>query len=503
MTRGTMKYFITTPIYYVNDAPHIGHLYTTLAGDILARYHKLIGDDVYFLTGTDEHGAKIAEAAEQKNLEPKQFADHISAQFKSLWKTYDIQYDRFIRTTDEDHIETVTNFLQKLNDNGFIYKGEYQGLYCRGCESYKKQSELVDDKCPDHNRVPEQLSEPTYFFKLSSFKEKLILLIKNQEMKINPESRRNEVLSFLNGQELEDVAISRQNVAWGIPLPWDGSQTIYVWVDALINYYTASVGKDSWPADLHLMAKDILRFHCVIWPAMLLAYGEKPPKSVFVNGYFTVDGVKMSKSIGNIIDPAKLLDEYPRDVIRCFLFKAFPFGEDGDYSFELLKEFYNGQLANELGNLVQRVLTMISNYQDGYLRKPPTSDAGFDIAKVESAWDIWQDSLNPLQFDVALRSIWALIKYANQYIDNNKPWELAKTNKEKLVVVLYNLAEVMRHLTVMLAPFMPDTAQEISKRLGLDMDENGSMDLSELRKWGKLKDGVRINLGERLFPRRG
>lgn len=496
-----MKYFITTPIYYVNDSPHLGHLYTTLAGDILARYHKMIGDDVYFLTGTDEHGAKIAEVAEKEQVSPKEFADKVSAQFKSLWTVYDIQYDRFIRTTDEDHIKTVTKFLTKLNENGFIYKGEYKGLYCRGCEAYKKQSELVDGKCPDHNRVPEQLSEPTYFFKLSSFKEKLISLIKNESMIISPESRRNEVLSFLEGQELEDVAISRQNVAWGIPLPWDDSQTIYVWVDALINYYTASVDMGLWPADLHLMAKDILRFHCVIWPAMLLAIGEKPPKAVFVHGYFTVDGVKMSKSIGNVIDPTKLLEQYPRDVVRAFLFKAFPFGEDGDFSFELLNEFYNGQLANELGNLVQRVLTMINNYQSGLINKPSAIDKDFDIAKVGSTWGIWQESLSKLQFDVGLKAIWALIKYANQYIDDNKPWELAKSDKDKLTVVLYNLTEVIRHLVYLLAPFVPDTAREISKRLSLDLNNNE--DLSELRKWGKLKDGTKITLGEGLFPRRG
>lgn len=495
-----LKYFITTPIYYVNDVPHIGHLYTTLAGDILARYHELIGDEVFFLTGTDEHGAKIAEVAEKKGIEPKEFTDQISALFKALWNKYDIRYDRFIRTTDTDHESVVADFLNKLKEKDFIYKGEYRGLYCRGCETYKKPSELVNGKCPDHNRVPDELAEPAYFFKLPQFKSQLIDLIKNDALLIQPEIRKNEVLSFLEGQELEDVAISRQNVHWGIPVPWDESQTIYVWVDALINYYTAAKEKSLWPADMHLMAKDILRFHCVIWPAMLLAIGEKPPKSVFVHGYFTIDGTKMSKSLGNVINPNDLLTEYPRDVIRVFLFKAFPFGGDGDFSQDLLREFYNGQLANELGNLVQRVLTMLKNYQNGVVIKQSESDSGFDISKVNDAWKIWGESLQKLQFDIGLKAIWALIKYANQYIDDNKPWEMAKTDKENLQVVLYNLVEVIRHLSIMLLPYMPDTAQNILKRLQTDISDHN---LSELQKWGNLKDGTEISLGEALFPRRG
>jgi methionyl-tRNA synthetase len=495
-----MKYFITTPIYYVNDAPHIGHLYTTLAGDILVRYHKLIGDDVYLLTGTDEHGAKIAEVAEKKGIEPKEFADQISAQFKSLWAKYDVKFDRFIRTTDADHEITVAEFLTKLKEKDFIYKGEYKGLYCRGCESYKKQSELVDGKCPDHNRVPEELSEPAYFFKLSQFKSQLIELIKCNALLIQPEIRKNEVLSFLQGQELEDVAISRQNVAWGIPLPWDNKHTIYVWVDALINYYTAAKEKNLWPADLHLMAKDILRFHCVIWPAMLIAIGEKPPKSVFVHGYFTIDGQKMSKSLGNVVDPDKLLEQYPRDVIRVFLFKAFPFGSDGDFSFDLLKEFYNGQLANELGNLVQRVLTMVKNYQNGVITKPKDIDPTFEIDKVSETWSLWKSSLDNLQFELGLKAIWALIKYANQYIDDNKPWGLAKSDSEKLAIVLYNLTEVIRHLSILLLPYMPDTASEISNRLGIKLQEDLLVDKQN---WGVLKDGTKIELSEALFPRRG
>lgn len=485
----------------MNDSPHVGHLYTTLAADILARYHKLVGDDVHFLTGTDEHGAKVAEIAEKKGLAPKEFADQISEQFKAVWAKYDITYDRFIRTTDADHEKAVVDFVTKLNEKGFIYKGEYKGLYCRGCESYKKQSDLVDGKCPDHQRVPEELSEPAYFFKLSGFKAELTKLIASNSLKIGPEIRKNEVLSFLEGQELEDVAISRQNVAWGIPLPWDESQTIYVWVDALINYYTEGKAKGLWPADLHLMAKDILRFHCVIWPAMLLAIGEEPPKSIFVHGYFTVDGQKMSKTLGNVIDPLKLTDEYPRDVIRYFLFKAFPFGNDGDFSHELLHEVYNGQLANELGNLVQRVLTMAKNFREGVvLETSLENNAGL----VKNTWQKWSDGLDQIRFDESLKAIWELLKYANQRIDETKPWELAKTDQKKLDEVLYELLENIRHLSWLLLPFMPDTAKKIAELLNEPVrDHLSNAEFDTISQWGGISAGTKVKLGEVLFPRRG
>jgi len=497
-----MKFYITTPIYYVNDVPHIGHAYTTFAADIVARFHRFVGDEVLFLTGTDEHGAKIAEAAAKKGQSPQAFVDEIAPKFKETWDTLGISYDRFIRTTDADHIKTVEQFLERLHKSGYIYKGEYKGLYCKACEEFKKSGDLVEGKCPIHGTVPEQLSEPTYFFKLSAFRDQLIELIRTDRLRVEPQIRKNEVLGFLEGQALEDLAISRENVAWGIPLPWDTKHTVYVWVDALINYYTAAEGT-WWPPTWHIIAKDILRFHAVIWPAMLLAVGEELPRNIFVHGFFTIEGKKISKSLGNVIDPLELAHEYSPDGLRFFLFRAFPFGGDGDFSSTLLKEFYNGSLSNELGNLVQRVLVMIQKYSGGSVPALSVRTSNVETAIVADVWRRWEEALISLDLHEAFVSVWDLVRFANQRIDETKPWDLAKNDHDHLNEVLYELAEILRHLSLLLTPLLPDTAMKIATLLKVPVaNEQTRAEFEHHKQWGELKAGTTISVGAVLFPRK-
>lgn len=498
-----MKFFITTPIYYVNDRPHVGHAYTTLAADIVARFHRFIGDEVFFLTGTDEHGAKIAEAAEKLGKTPQALVDDVSQQFRDVWDKLGISYDRFIRTTEMAHVETVNQFLGNLKERGFIYKGEYQGLYCKGCEEYKRAGDLVDGKCPLHNTIPELLSEPAYFFKLSAFQTELTKIIAHDEMRILPGIRKNEVLSFLEGQQLEDIAISRANVPWGIPLPWDETQTIYVWIDALINYYTAGKSADFWPPTWHLMSKDILRFHCVIWPAMLLAIEEALPQNMFVHGFFTVDGQKMSKTLGNVVDPQALLKNYSSDALRYFLFQTFPFGADGDFSASLLDEVYNSALSNELGNLVQRVIVMVQKYRGGTVPEVHTRVSNMETAIVADVWRKWEEALHNIQIDEAFKAVWELVKFANKRIDDSKPWDLAKTDDAQLDEVLYELLEILRHISLMLVPLLPEAAKKIAGLLNQEMHDTQLRAKFDLEiAWGKLKPGGIIPVGAVLFPRK-
>ncbi len=497
-----MKFFITTPIYYVNDKPHLGHLYSTLAADILARYHRFIGDEVLFLTGTDEHGSKIAEAAAKHHQTPPVFADNISTQFKQVWTDFDISFDRFIRTTDEDHVEAVKQFLQTLYDKHFIYKGEYHGLYCQGCEEFKKPADLIESKCPLHGTAPEQLSEPAYFFKLSAFQTELIKMIAHDELKVMPIIRKNEVLGFLENETLEDIAISRLNVEWGIPLPWDKRHTVYVWVDALINYYTARGA--FWPPTWHIVGKDILRFHSVIWPAMLIAAGLELPKGIFVHGFFTVDGQKMSKSLKNGVDPTELIKTYSPDTMRYFLFRAFPFGADGDFSYSLLDSFYNGALANELGNLVQRVLVMTEKYYGGMVPAVENRSSNIETAIVDDSWRKWGEALDTLRLDEAFKAVWELVRFANQRIDETKPWDLAKSDAGLLSEVLYEQLEIIRHIGLQLVPLMPDTSDKIATMLNIKLAEiTSTSHFNESKQWGKLASGTKLVPTDALFPRRG
>lgn len=450
--------YITTPIYYVNDKPHIGHAYTTIAADVLARHFKSKNDNTFFLTGTDEHGAKIAAAAQKAGKQPQEFVDYHAATFQKTWEALNIEYSKFIRTSDSEHEKVVTEFVANLKQAGFVEKRKYSGLYCIGCEKYLSENDLVNGLCPDHKTKPVEQSEENYFFLLSKFQDKLIKAIEKRELEIKPGARRNEVLGKLR-LGLEDVSISRASVKWGIPFPGDSSQTIYVWVDALINYYSATrIYKDleDWrkhPADVHLMAKDILWFHAVIWPAMLMALKLPLPKMVFAHGFFTISGEKMSKSRGNVLDPIELSAKYGADALRYALLREFPFGEDGDFSEETLKKRYESDLANSLGNLLQRVLVMINKYNINI----KSSAKGIGIAV--------RSEIESLHFDSALILVWDSLHKGNENIDKEKPWELAKSNTAKLQSVLHSEYNRLTTVADALEPFMPSTAKEIKRQL--------------------------------------
>ena len=539
------KFYITTPIYYVNADPHIGSAYTTIAADVLARYHRMINDEVFFLTGTDEHGAKIEEKAKEAGMEPQKFVDEIAAKFEFAWDELNISNDNFIRTTDLRHKKAVQNSLQHLYDKGDIYLGKYEGLYCRGCEQYKSEKDLVNGKCPDHNKKPEKTSEEGYMFKMSKYSEKILKKIKSDEFKIMPASRKNEILNFYKGG-LKDIAFSRKNVKWGIPLPWDKGHTAYVWADAFLNYLTGvnwsgAVGarhgaclqfKEYWPTDLHLMSKDILRVHSTIWPAMLLALDLPLPKQLFIHGFFLVDGKKMSKSLGNIIAPSDMVKKYGVDGARYLLMSATPFGHDGDVSFEKFDEKYNADLANGVGNLVSRTTTMVENYFDGKLHeinKEHTEGLKLDIIldqydpdniialntdrigqiihrSIEDIFKeeldlIYKESFFELKIDQSLESVFRLVRKCDKYINQYKPFKLIKEDKEKTAGVLYNCLEGIRIIAWMLLPFMPDTAKKIWLQLGLNPAKEMKKDFNKAIEWGGLSPDTKIKKGDVLFPR--
>lgn len=441
------KYFVTTPIYYVNDVPHIGHTYTTVAADVITRFWKQKGLDARLLTGTDEHGAKIAEAAKNHNQSPKQYADKIAAEFKKAWDLLNIDYARFIRTTDEDHIKTAQEFLQKLYDTKAIDAKPclYEGLYCISCEKFWKEEDLKDGLCPDHLKPPVKHSEENYYFNLSKYQGQLIELISSDKIKVGPKTRKNEVLGKLK-KGLEDISISRANLEWGIPLPFDPTHTSYVWIEALINYYTYGKPEGVWPAQLHLVGKDILWFHSVIWPAMLLAINEELPKEVFAHGFFSIDGQKMSKTLGNVIKPEDLIEKYGVDGTRYVLLAAFPFGEDGDFSFDNLDQIYNSHLANGLGNLVARVAKLCQN-------------CGFEAVEKINQFDPEVEKLlAEYKFNEALSWIWKIIQRADIRINETRPWELEGV---ELKQVLDELVSLILDIAYNLQPFLPETSQKI------------------------------------------
>lgn len=465
-----MKFYITTPIYYVNDKPHIGSAYTTIAADVLARWHRQQGDDVHFLTGTAEHGSKIAGSAKVAGQSPQDFVDKNVAFFKKAWATLDIKYDDFIRTTEKRHAEAVNLFFEKLYKTGKLYEGEYEGLYCVGHEAFIKEGDLdAAGNCPDHGKPPEKVKEINWFFKLSAYGDFLREKITSGQMQISPEIRRNEVLSLID-QGLEDIAISRRTAKFALPLPWDKEQTIYVWLDELFNYCSAiGYGKDDqlfkryWPADLHLIGKDILKFHCVIWPALLDAIGEPVPKKVYAHGYFTIDGQKISKSLGNAVDPVELVREYGTDAVRYFLLRDIPFGQDGDFSHARLKDRYNADLANGLGNLVSRTLNMVEQYVSDLDTKPNPDQIPIEIREALQPVDTFIDHLELHQ---ALASIWSAIKTADNIIEATKPWQLVKEGKgEKAAEVLSQLFQILLAVNAKIAPFLPDTHGKLSNLL--------------------------------------
>jgi methionyl-tRNA synthetase len=503
-------YYITTPIYYPSDKLHIGNTYTTVAADAVARFKRLTGYDVMFLTGTDEHGQKIQRIAEEKNTTPKEYVDGIVAGIKDLWKLMNISYDKFIRTTDDYHVKAVQKIFKQLYDQGDIYKGYYEGWYCTPCESFFTETQLVDGKCPDCGRPVEKAKEEAYFFKLSKYQDRLIKYIEEHPDFIQPESRKNEMINNFLKPGLEDLCVSRTTFNWGIPVTFDEKHVVYVWVDALSNYLTAlgydgenqdTIGK-YWPADVHLVGKDIIRFHTIIWPIMLMALGLPLPKQVFGHGWLMVDGGKMSKSKGNVVDPVILVDHFGVDAVRYYLFREIPFGADGLYNNEKFIKRINSDLANDLGNLVSRTLTMSEKYFNGALTHG-RFEGEFDESIRKTALDTAvkvENIMNKLRLSDAVDKIWELISRTNKYIDETMPWALAKdeANKDRLAAVLYNLSESIRIISILISSFLPDTAERINQQFNFTEDE---IAWESTRTFGVIEDGHIVKRGELLFPR--
>jgi methionyl-tRNA synthetase len=516
----TKKFYITTPIYYVNDVPHIGHAYTTIAADTLARYHRLQGEAVFFLTGTDEHGQKVEKAATERGLTPKAHADSMVGNFQQLWKKLEITNDAFIRTTDREHIAVVQEQLQKLYDKGEIEKRTYEGWYCTPDERFWTEKEIAEGKCPDCGRPVERISEDNYFFLMSRYQDRLIRHIEENPDYIQPESRRNEVLGFLRTQKLGDLCISRpkSRLSWGIELPFDRDFVTYVWFDALVNYLSATrylspaaegspdpLAREKfwWPANHHLVGKDILTTHSVYWSTMLMALGLPLPGNIFAHGWWTQDGKKMSKSLGNVIDPNEIVAAYGADAFRYFVLREVPFGLDGDFSRETFITRFNTELANDLGNLLSRVLTMIGKYFDNKI-PPSGAELALDRELQEvaaSAPAKADEDLSALAFAKYLQTCWALVTRANRYVEESAPWTLAR-NKDlaRLGAVLYNLSESLRLIGLYLYPVMPSTCQKIWDALGMDRQISACR-MHEEQQWGKLTTGTAVKPGAQLFPR--
>ncbi|MBU3965671.1 methionine--tRNA ligase [Patescibacteria group bacterium] len=509
------KFYITTPIYYANAKPHIGHAYTTVAADVLARFHRLQGEEVFFLAGLDEHGLKIQRIAEKAGKNPQGFVNEISQEFKRLWDKLNIKYDGFIRTTAPEHKKAVQKALQRLYDRRSIYKGMYEGLYCVGCEQFKTESDLVDGKCPDHNAAPEHLKEECYFLKMSELQNSLIKKIKKDEFQITPDKYKKEILSFLEKHKLRDISISRKNISWGIPLPLDSTHTIYVWVDAFLNYLTGIGWKgepnkipEQWPPDIQLMGKDILRVHATIWPVILLHLGISLPKKLFTHGFILSGGKKMSKTLGNTIAPEEMIEKFGVDGTRYLLMSAGTFGEDVDLTMERAAGKYEADLANGLGNLVARTLAMTEKYCEGKIpkiNKDPEKHPLRTDKNIHNWKKVWQDldeNLANLRLNEAIGSIWKFIAEADNYIERNKPWNLAKLGKtEELNWALYGLLDGIHQVAWQIYPFIPETSLKIAEAL----DIKGLLKKSPNYKdsWINIKPGTKIKKGAVLFPRLG
>ena len=467
------SYLITSPIYYVNAQPHVGHAYTTVLTDIIARRQRLNGLSVLLTTGTDEHGAKVAEVARGQKKTPKRFVDEQAELFKIAWQALGISYDDFIRTTEPRHEQAVELFLRQLKASGAVYEGVYEGLYCTGCEAFVDPGDLQDGLCPFHNRVPETVKEKNWFFQLSKYRDELVKRITNDKIIITPEVRKREVLSFL-ARGLKDISISRENQPWGIPLPFDPKQTVYVWVDALINYLTvAGFGADKakqaayWPAACHIIGKDILRFHCVIWPALLLAVGLEPPRQIFVHGFFTIDGQKMSKTLGNVIAPEDLVAKFGPEGARYVLVRHITPGEDTDIGLDKFSETYNAELKNGVGNLFARVLKLAQK-TEGFVISVPEKHTATDL--IRQSWVSYHQAFNNFNLAAALEQTQRLVAWSNRSVDTEKPWTINRP--DELAQVLAPILEVLRHIGLQLLPFTPRTAGTILKHLGVKLPAN-------------------------------
>jgi len=502
----SQNYYVTTPIYYVNDVPHLGHAYTTLAADVLARYKKLKGHNVFLLTGTDEHGQKVEKAANAAGETPLELADRVVKRYQSLWEKLGIDYSDFIRTTQERHKKGVTDLFSLVMERGDIYLGEYEDWYCTPCETFWTETQLIDFKCPDCNRPTEKLKEESYFFRMSKYQEALLAHIEANPDFIQPKSRRNEIIAFVK-EGLRDLSVSRTSFTWGIPVPGNEKHVIYVWFDALANYITAlgypgatADFTEFWPADVHLIGKDILRFHAVYWPTFLMAAGLPLPRKVFAHGWWTVEGQKMSKSLQNVVEPNMLIDRYGVDAVRYFLMREVPFGLDGDFSHSAMIHRINSDLANDLGNLLNRSTAMINKYFGGVVQEPQQltdTDQAF-LAKTGSLPALLHSCMEDLAFSKGLQAIWEVISAGNKYIDETAPWALAKDpeNKGRLATVMYCILESQRIIFHLLSPFMPETARKGLAYLGWDqpISEQGIS-------WGGLQPGTTVMKAEPLFPR--